>query len=119
MRKAFHENKTEYYDIPETREEAAQYLLLYEMSGGEERDKLLSADGDVARLTVRTRSLDTRDVRRFAADIERFAADRIGGGARVELTGLLAWTRTMNDLIGRGQRSSFAAALVAIAAWSR
>ena len=35
MRRAFHENRPEYYDIPETREEASQYLLLYESSGGD------------------------------------------------------------------------------------
>ena len=28
MRKAFHENRDEYYAVPETRDEAAQYLLL-------------------------------------------------------------------------------------------
>lgn len=114
MRKAFHENRSEYYGIPETREEAYQYLLLYEMSGGENRDKLVSSEGDVARLTVRTRSLDTRSVREFSEELEVFAAERFGSSVRVELTGLMAWMRSMNDLIGRGQRASFAAALVAI-----
>ena len=115
MRKAFHENQPAYYDIPKTRQEASQFLLLYEMSGGESRDKLVSFDAATARLTIRTRSLDTAEVRRLSAELEEFAEHRMGDLATVEFTGLMAWARTMNDLIGRGQRSSFAAALVAIA----
>ena len=33
-----HENRPEYYTIPETREEASQYLLLYEMGGGANKE---------------------------------------------------------------------------------
>ncbi len=114
MRKAFHENGQEYYDIPESRAEASQYILLYEMSGGEEKEKLLTFDNDVARLTARTRALDTADVRRFVHDVKSFAASRFGGDSEIELTGTLAWARSLTDLIGQGQRQSFAAALIAI-----
>jgi len=110
MRRAFHENRPEYYDIPETREEASQYLLLYESSGGDQKQKLLTFDQDLARLTARTRSLDTGDSRRFVEDVERFVADRLNMDAKVEFTGMLAWVRAMNDLIGEGQKRSFLAA---------
>jgi len=114
MRKAFNENRSEYYDIPETKQEASQFMLLYEMSGGEERSKLLSFDGDIARMTVRTRSLGTAETREIAAEVERFAAEQFGDSVRVELTGMAAWVRAMDDLISQGQRQSFAAAVVAI-----
>ena len=113
-RKAFHENRDAFYDIPESRAEASQYLLLYEMSGGEDKEKLVTFENDVARLTARTHSLDTADVRRFVADVKSFAATHFAESVRVELTGMLAWARSLTDLIGRGQRHSFTAALVAI-----
>lgn len=116
IRKAFHENQASYYDIPETQQEASQFLLLYEFSGGENRDKLVSSDASVARLTIRTRSLDTGEVRRLSADLERFANEQFGDLATIEFSGVMAWARAMNDLIGRGQRNSFAAALIAIGA---
>jgi predicted RND superfamily exporter protein len=110
MRRAFHENRPEFYDIPTSREEASQYLLLYESSGGEQKDKLLTFDQDVARLTARTRSLDTGDARRLVADVQHFAEQEPVLAGRVEFTGMLAWVRAMNDLIGEGQKRSFLAA---------
>jgi predicted RND superfamily exporter protein len=114
MRKAFNENRPDFYDIPETKEEASQFMLLYEMSGGEEREKILSFDGDVARLTIRTRSLGTRETREIMADVKGFVAERFGDSIRVELTGMAAWIGAMDDLIRQGQRQSFTAAVVAI-----
>lgn len=114
MRKAFNENRADYYDIPTTAEEASQFMLLYEMSGGEERAKLLSFDSDIARMTVRTRSLGTAETREIAAAVEGFANEQFGGSVRVELTGMAAWVRAMDDLISQGQRQSFSAAVVVI-----
>ncbi len=114
MRKAFNENRSEYYGIPETKEEASQFMLLYDMSGGEDRAKLLSFEGDIARITVRTRSLGTAQTQEMTSDVERFAAARFEPSVRIELTGMAAWVRAMDDLISQGQRQSFTAAVVAI-----
>jgi hypothetical protein len=89
-------------------------MLLYEMSGGEDRAKILSFDADVARMTVRTRSLGTAETSAIAAEVEAFAAEQFGDAIRVELTGMAAWVRAMDELIQRGQRQSFTAAVVAI-----
>ena len=52
------------YALPDGDDAAiAQYLLLYEMSEGRELDKLVSFDSRVARLTAKTRTLGTGDVR--------------------------------------------------------
>lgn len=114
MRRAFHENRSSFYTISETRQEAAQYLLLYESSGGDQKDKLVTSGHDLARLTARTRSLDTKDARRFVADIERFVDEELEIDAKVEFTGMLAWVGAMNDLIGQGQKRSFLAAFAII-----
>ncbi|MCP4036971.1 MAG: RND family transporter, partial [bacterium] len=114
MRKAFHENRTAYYAIPESRPEAAQYMLLYEMSGGEDSERVVTDDLDVARLTVRTRSLGTHQVRAIVDEVETFAAAHFDDSVSLELTGTLAWARTMTDLVARGQRDSFLSALAVI-----
>lgn len=114
MRRAFNENRPEYYDVPATRAEASQYLLVYEMSGGEERQKLVPSTNDVARLTVRTRALGTRDVGRLMGDIREQAARHLGDAATVEFTGMMSWASSMAELVATGQRQSFTAAFASI-----
>jgi hypothetical protein len=59
MRRAMHNNDQEFYSVPDTREAASQYLFMYETSGGDQLDKLVGFDYDIARLTVKTRTLGT------------------------------------------------------------
>ncbi|MEE8311548.1 MAG: MMPL family transporter, partial [Candidatus Binatia bacterium] len=115
MRRAFHENRPEYYTIPTTGDEASQYLLLYEMSGGDNRDKLTTYNYDVARLTARTRALDTGDTRRFMADVERHARETFAATVDVEFVGMLPMLDALTELISEGQTRSFAAAAAVIA----
>ena len=114
MRRALHENKKEYYAIPETKDGASQYLFLYETSGGENLDKLVSFDYSIARLTARTKTLDTKDVRRFITDVKDFAQKNFGPTVKMEITGNAAWFKRLNDLVGDGQRQSFIIALIVI-----
>ena len=114
MRRALHENKNEYYAIPETKDGASQYLFLYETSGGENLDKLVSFDYDIARLTARTKTLDTKDVRRFITDVKNFAQKNFGPTVKVEITGYAGWLKKLNDLVGEGQKQSFITALIVI-----
>ncbi len=114
MRRAFHENDPEYYTIPVSPEEAAQYLLLYEMSGGADRDKLTTYNYDVARLTARTSSLDTRDTRLFINDVIEYTQRTFGDTVAIEHTGMLPLLDALTDLIGAGQARSFAAAAIII-----
>ena len=114
MRRALHENKSEYYAIPKTKDVASQYLFLYETSGGENLDKLVSFDYDIARLTARTKTLDTKDVRRFITDVKDFAQKNFGPAVKVEITGYAGWFKKLNDLVGEGQRQSFITALIVI-----
>jgi hydrophobe/amphiphile efflux-3 (HAE3) family protein len=114
MRRALHENKSEYYGIPETKDGTSQYLFLYETSGGENLDKLVSFDYDIARLTARTKTLDTKDVRRFITDVKDFAQKNFGPAVKVEVTGYAGWFKKLNDLVGEGQKQSFITALIVI-----
>jgi predicted RND superfamily exporter protein len=106
MRRAMHENQAEYYTLPETSAQAAEYLFLYETSGGEELDKQVSFNYDIARLNVRTKSLNTKDVRTFMSDIDRFVKENLDPSIKVEYTGVMSWLKAMSDqshTFNRGQ----------------
>ena len=114
MRRAMHENQAEYYTLPETSAQAAEYLFLYETSGGEELDKQVSFNYDIARLNVRTKSLNTKDVRTFMSDIDRFVKENLDPSIKVEYTGIMSWVRAMSDYVGQGQKRCFILAFSAI-----
>ena len=60
LTQAFHGGDPVYYRIPESRELVAQYLLLYETSGGEEAEEYVSSDYRHANLELRLRLAPTR-----------------------------------------------------------
>jgi len=114
MRRAMHNNEQKFYSVPETRQAASQYLFMYETSGGDQLDKLVSFDYDIARLTVKTRNLSTADVRCFMRDVEDFSRKTFDDSVSVEMTGALTWVKAMNDKIGEGVKYSFIAVLFAV-----
>ena len=114
MRRAMHENRMEYYTLPETSAQAAEYLFLYETSGGEELDKQVSFNYDIARLNVRTKSLNTKDVRTFMSDINRFVKENLDPSIKVEYTGVMSWVKAMSDYVGQGQKRCFVLAFSVI-----
>jgi hypothetical protein len=83
MRRAMHNNDQEFYSVPDRLEAASQYLFMYETSGGDQLDKLVGFDYDIARLTVKTRSLNTADVRCFMRDVEDFSRKTFDGSVSV------------------------------------
>ena len=84
------------------------------MSDGRELDKLVSFDSRVARLTAKTRTLGTGDVRRLSEDVAAFSRGVFGDTVKVRMAGNLDWTKSMNDLLADGQRQSFLAALLVV-----
>ncbi len=115
MRRAMHENRMEYYTLPETSAQASGYLFLYETSGGEELDKQVSFNYDITRLNVRTKSLSTKDVRTFMSDIDRFVKENLDPSIKVEYAGIMSWVRAMSDYVAQGQKRCFILAFSAIA----
>ncbi len=74
VRRAMHGGDEAYYALPENDKAASEYLFLYEMSGGDQLDKMLSFDGSVARINVRTSALGTREARQLREEIIAEAA---------------------------------------------
>ena len=115
MNQALHENRPEYYTLPETKEQTSEYMFLYETAGGGELDKQVSFNYDIARLTARTKSLDTRDIKIFISDITGFAKEHLDPSIKIEYTGMIPMVNAMSELITSGQIKSFGCAFVAIA----
>ncbi len=100
LNQAFHDGDPASYTIPETRELVAQYLILYEMSGGESAEEYVSSDYRRASLELRLK-LDmmsrTEDlVADIAAELEREPVQH----ASLELTGIGAlWLKLMGYIV--------------------
>ena len=109
-----HENRMEYYTLPETSAQASEYLFLYETSGGEELDKQVSFNYDIARITARTKSLNSKDVRTFTSDISMFVKKNIDPSIKVEYTGTMPFVEAMSNYVAQGQKRSFMLAFLAI-----
>jgi len=115
IRRTLHGNDPAFYALPESRQALAQYLFLYESSGGDTLDRLVGFTYDQARLTLKLKSLSTSETR----EISDFMTDRInrlfpGGQVEVITTGDRRHVLALNDILFEGQRNSFIAALSVI-----
>ena len=68
INRSMHGDDQSFYKIPETREEAAQYLLLYELSlpFGLDLNNQINVDKSESRVTVTVKNLDSPDMIAFA-----------------------------------------------------
>ncbi len=114
MHRAVHENKPDYYRLPEKSSQIAEYLLLYESGGGSQLEKYVSFAYDSARIQARTKSLTLAQVRELKVDVNAFVAANIAS-ADIKTTGTLSLMSGIGDLIKVGQRQSFTLAFIAIA----
>ena len=114
INQSMHQGDAAYHILPGSRDEVAQFMLLYEMSDGREMDKVVSFKNDIARLTAKTMTLGTKNVRELSLQMDDSAHELFGGEVDVEMAGHLSWVKSMNDLLGQGQRKSFLTAIVVI-----
>ena len=72
VNRSMHGDQQEYYRVPENREEAAQYLLLYEMSlpFGLDLNNQINVDKSETRLTATMTNMPTNDMIAFARKAE-------------------------------------------------
>jgi len=114
LNQQFHGGDPAYYRIPETRELVAQYLLLYESSGGEEAEEHVSSDYRRAGLELRVAIAPTSLTADLADDIAAELAARPLEATTVTLTGIGALWLKLMDYIVSSQIQGFLLAFVAI-----
>jgi len=115
MNQAMNEGDPAAYRIPGSREAAAQYLLLFSMSGDEEElDRFLVYDRSAASLSARVLTVSSARMDDLIATIQEYIEEGFSSGIRVRLTGIaLLLTKTI-DAIVRGQIMSLGIALAII-----
>ncbi|MEA2082693.1 MAG: MMPL family transporter [Thermodesulfobacteriota bacterium] len=105
INKTLHNEDPEFYRIPETKNEVAQYLLLYESSGGERLDKVVTFDYEKARLILRTKTVGSRDALPFYENIKNFTDKHIKK-SKITITGADALKVRVIDYILQAQITS-------------
>ena len=115
LNQQFHGGDPAHYTIPDSRELVAQYLLLYEMSGGEEAEEMVTPDYQRASVELRLALAPTSKTTELARRIEAELADEPLERAEVSLTGIGALWIKLVDYIVSSQVQGFSIAFVAIA----
>lgn len=95
-----------FYAIPDTEDEVAQMMLLYENAGGTESEYWMDYDYRRLRLMVEMANYNSGEAERELADIEQRAAS-LFPGAKVTAVGNLPQFTTMMQYLVRGQIQSF------------
>jgi len=89
--------------LPDTRAAVAQELLLFEMSGGRDLDRLVDFDRQRAAIHLRLQSGGMRATRDIAHDITAMGQDALGSAVSVEATSLSALMGAWIERIIDGQ----------------
>jgi predicted RND superfamily exporter protein len=114
LNQAFHAGDPAYYKIPESRELVAQYLLLYEMSGGEETEELVTSDYQHASLEFRLAMASSRRTAGLVEAMDAALVEDPPEAARITQTGIGALWVKMIDYIVTSQVRGFLLAFSAI-----
>lgn len=114
LNQSFHADDPAYHRIPDTREEVAQYLLLYESSGGEEAMELVSPDYRVASLELRIRIGRTVHMAKLVDRLDAALAEQPLEHSTLTLTGIGALWLKLTNYIVASQLQGFGLALLAV-----
>jgi predicted RND superfamily exporter protein len=115
LRRAFHDNDQGEYRLPETREEAAQYLLLYEMDApdGDIKD-FLTFDYGEARLSARMSVRSSKEATALVDSFNEYVANELPEGLRAISTGLIVLYANMERYIRESMIRGFTFAVIAV-----
>jgi len=115
MRRAFFDNDQREYQLPASREEAAQYLLMYEMDApdGDMKD-FVTFDYRETRISSRMSMTSSNEASALIAATERYIAEEFPDGVTGTVSGLAQLYTNMEEYIRSSLLRGFSAAMVAI-----
>ena len=100
LNQSFHGGDAAYHRIPDTREAVAQYLLLYEASGGNEVEEYVSFDYRHANLELRLRLVPTGEMAGLIQKIDAALVDEPLEATTASVTGIGAlWLKLMDYIM--------------------
>jgi hypothetical protein len=115
LHEVFTEDQQDPGRLPKTRQALAQYLLLFEMSGGEELDRLVDFSRQTMRITLQMKDEAVRQTSVIGDQMCRIAPALLEDRATVEVTGLVYLMGKWLDEILAGQRRGLLFAFFSIA----
>ncbi|MCK5242657.1 RND family transporter [bacterium] len=111
---ALHEGNPEYKILPETEEEAAQYLLLLSLGGSGQLDNMLSFNYQHALIQSRVSTYKISEREKMIAEIEGAIDKYFDDTTEVVLTGTPILAYRMDNLIVKGQLQSLVLAILIV-----
>ena len=116
LNRAFHENQEAYYALPDSRELGAQYMLLYESSGGDESHDYISPDYQRANVELRCKMVETSKYQDLVRDLNTYSQSRSHSPVPPPIyTGMGSLWVKLLDYIVKSQIQGFALAFTMIA----
>jgi len=94
-----HDNERSFYRLLGSDNEIGQCMLLYEMSGGEQSEKLVSGDSATARLTVFVKTPDSESAKEFYEALVTFIESETSSEYAFSFVAFLADLFLMPSLI--------------------
>jgi hypothetical protein len=111
MNQAFHGEDRSYYQLPDSPELIAQYMLLYD---GKDLHNFLDEDQQWAAVYVRVHEHSSRKLGGLISEIRRVLADEFPSGIEPRVTGPTILVANLIDTLIRSQISSLALASVVV-----
>lgn len=115
LNRSFHADDPDEYRLPASRDLVAQYLLLYELSGGTEAQELVSSDSSTASVEIRTAMSPSRETGELIEDLDRWLEANPPTAGVTESTGTGELWYRLYSYITTSEIRGFSAAFVAIA----
>ena len=111
--RALHENKDEFYQVPQDRDLIAQELFLFENSGSDDLEDFVDSQFSMARFTIKTPWVDAATNAEMIQLIEKEFNTAFGSSTSMYTTGMASlFSRTMDAAIEGTKQSYLIAAFV-------
>jgi predicted RND superfamily exporter protein len=103
------------HGLPDTRQALGQYLLLFEMSGGEDLERLVDSERRVMRMTLYLPKEEYRHTAAVGAQVRRLADEILGDAVTVEVSGLVYLLGSHFEEVLKGQQRALVVVYAVIA----
>ncbi len=115
LNQAFHGDDPAWYKLPDNRDLIAQYLLLYELAGGEQLQHYVTPDFARAAVQMRVEMTNASNIRHLLESLNSFEQEHGSPALKMETTGVgLLWVKAA-DYIASSQLHGYAIAFTMIA----
>lgn len=94
VNQSFNADDPEFYTLPEDNDLIAQYLLMYELSGGEELGDFIAGDYSKTVLEIRIKMADSNEVTGLMNELDTYAAQLTSETVQIQTSGTgKLWTQ--------------------------